>query len=511
MIRYIWISFCLSTLLISCQSSGNSSNEHDHEGHNHALEAEGHEEHAVESKTLFSEQTELFVEYPTLIVGETSDFTTHLTHLETYKPYTEGKLTVSLIKGEKGIRQTLKAPNRDGIFIPSLMPKEAGKFTLVFDVESKYGKEQFCINDVVVFKNHEEAEKESPMHTEDESSTSFLKEQAWKIDFATSEVKATPFQEVIKTTGTLTPSANMEIQLVAQSSGIIHFYSPDIVAGKDINKNEPIIYISGKGLSENNIETKYIEAKAELEKAKAEFERATNLRSDQIVSEKDFLLAKTNFEKAQVNFNSINASYSDKGLTITSPVTGYICEINVSEGQFVEKGSLLGKIDRKSKLFLKVDVYQKHLQKLSQIKSANFKLPYRDEVFNTNALNGKLIAFGKDIHPDDYTTPLYFEIDFTPGLYAGSFVEVFLLSETANKVLNIQKSAVLEDQGIKYVFVQTGGESYTKRFVTLGADNGTDVEIISGLKAGERVVSKGVYFIKLASLAGSLPAHSHEH
>lgn len=64
---------------------------------------------------------------------------------------------------------------------------------------------------------------------------------------------------------------------------------------------------------------------------------------------------------------------------------------------------------------------------------------------------------------------------------------------------------------MKYVFVQTGGESFVKRFITIGVDNGREVEILKGLRAGERVVSEGAYFVKLASLAGSLPAHSHEH
>ena len=93
----------------------------------------------------------------------------------------------------------------------------------------------------------------------------------------------------------------------------------------------------------------------------------------------------------------------------------------------------------------------------------------------------------------------------------GSYIDVYLKSESTRKVLSVSKSAILEDQSIFYVFVQTEGESYEKRFVTIGSDNGKEVEILSGLKAGERVVSKGVYFVKLASLAGALPAHGHEH
>ncbi|WP_372641765.1 efflux RND transporter periplasmic adaptor subunit, partial [Ancylomarina sp.] len=206
----------------------------------------------------------------------------------------------------------------------------------------------------------------------------------------------------------------------------------------------------------------------------------------------------------------ISKDYSKKGIKVASPATGYVCKVFVKEGEYVEKGQVIGIVDRNSSLILKADLYQKHLTQLSKIQSANFKLPYRDEIYNTDELGGKLIAYGRDIHQDDYTTPIFFEVNKIPELYMGSFVEVYLKSESTRKVLSISKAAVLEDQSIFFVFVQTEGESYEKRFVTIGSDNGKEVEILSGLKAGERVVSKGVYFVKLASLSGALPSgHNH--
>ena len=507
MTQYIWISFCLSTLLMACQPSGNSNT--GHEEHDHATEADAHEDHSTESLTLFNDETELFVEFPTLMLGHTTQFLAHLTNLKSYKPYSEGIFTVSLIKGKKGIRQTVKAPARNGIFTPSIMTKEAGVYTLVFDVESKYGKERFTANNIRVYKNHEEAEQAKTQEASE--GITFLKEQAWKIEFGSSEVILSPFQQIIKTTGSLIPAVNMEKQIVANSSGIVHFQSQDIVPGKAIKKKDAIFNLSGKGLSGTNISTQFTQAKTNLDQAKSAFERAKILHEDQIISEKEYLEAKSNFENANVNYKSINKDYNSNGFLITSPVTGFICDVYVSEGQYVEKGEVLAKVDQGSKLLLKADVYQKHLQQLKHIKSANFKLPYSEKVFNTEDLNGRLIAYGKDIHEDDYTTPLYFELDLTPDLYAGSFVEIYLKSERTANVLHIEKSAILEDQGLKYVFVQLSGESFEKRFVTIGLSNGQEVEITSGLKVDERVVSKGAYFVKLASMAGSIPAHSHQH
>jgi len=47
--------------------------------------------------------------------------------------------------------------------------------------------------------------------------------------------------------------------------------------------------------------------------------------------------------------------------------------------------------------------------------------------------------------------------------------------------------------------------------VTLGANNGSEVQILSGLKPGDEVVTRGAYQIKLSSASNAIPAHSHSH
>jgi cobalt-zinc-cadmium efflux system membrane fusion protein len=59
--------------------------------------------------------------------------------------------------------------------------------------------------------------------------------------------------------------------------------------------------------------------------------------------------------------------------------------------------------------------------------------------------------------------------------------------------------------------VQRGGETFERRTVTLGARSGDTVQIVEGVKAGERVVTKGAYLVRLASLSTSVPAHGHVH
>lgn len=55
--------------------------------------------------------TELFVEFPVLVVGQTSRFAAHFTEMDQHQAVKEGSVTVSLIKAGKGIRHTVEAPS----------------------------------------------------------------------------------------------------------------------------------------------------------------------------------------------------------------------------------------------------------------------------------------------------------------------------------------------------------------------------------------------------------------
>lgn len=114
----------LSLLLFSCQSTEDHGHPHDEEGdHPHASEGK-----ATVDFTVWTDQTELFVEFPALVVGETSRFAAHFTVLDGHQPVREGSVTVSLIKGDKGIRHKVESPASPGIFTPSLQPKETGEY-----------------------------------------------------------------------------------------------------------------------------------------------------------------------------------------------------------------------------------------------------------------------------------------------------------------------------------------------------------------------------------------------
>lgn len=78
------------------------------------LRGPGEEVPAI-SRTKLTDKTELFVEFPALVEGKTSKFAAHFTVLDKHRPVREGTVTVSLIKGDQGIRNTAEAPTAPNV------------------------------------------------------------------------------------------------------------------------------------------------------------------------------------------------------------------------------------------------------------------------------------------------------------------------------------------------------------------------------------------------------------
>ncbi|MFN0188201.1 MAG: efflux RND transporter periplasmic adaptor subunit [Bacteroidia bacterium] len=461
--------------------------------------------------TLYSEKSEIFVEFKPLVVGSTSKFAAHFTVLgENFLPLTEGTVTVSLIVNGNGIKQSASAPTVPGIYRLALTPKTAGTGKLIFDIVTKSFTDQIVIKNVKVYAD----EKTMLADQSEESANSditYLKEQAWKVEFANAPITKQPFSDIIKTNGQILSAPGDEMMVIAKASGIVLFSGNKTIIGSEVNAGTNLFTVTGADIAEGNIDAKYKGAKANYEKAKMDYERATELLKDKIVSQKDYQQTKLDFENAQTAFNAIAKNYSVRGQAVVANISGYVKNIFVTEGQFVEAGTPLATISKNKKLILQANVSQKYFNNLSTITSANFKTTESETVYSTTQLNGKIISFGRSATEHSPFIPVTFEIDNTKNLIPGSVAEVYLKSIPIPGALVIPVTSLVEEQGNFFVYVQTEGESFQKREVAIGASDGIKVQLISGVAEGERVVTKGAYQIKLSTASGTLPAHGHEH
>ena len=361
--------------------------------------------------------------------------------------------------------------------------------------------------------NHEGDEHNHDGHSHDEQAAGHSDEiilptaKAQAAGVKSNVVEPGIFHQVIKTSGQVMAAQGDESVAVATVAGVVSFHGK-VVEGMSVSKGTPLVVLSSKNMADGDPVQR---ARIAYETARKEYERMKALVKNKIVSDKDFAQAEQSYENARLSYEALSKNHSAIGQSITAPIAGYVKSILVKEGDYVTIGQPLVSVTQNRRLFLRAEVSEKYYPYLRTISSANFQTPYNNKVYELQALNGKLLSFGKTAGDNSFYVPVTFEFDNKGEVIPGSFVEVFLLSSPMENVISLPRTALTEEQGSYFVYLQLDEEGYKKQEVTVGADNGKNVQILSGVKAGDRVVTEGAYQVRLASASNAIPAHSHEH
>ncbi|WP_294500303.1 efflux RND transporter periplasmic adaptor subunit [uncultured Bacteroides sp.] len=362
-------------------------------------------------------------------------------------------------------------------------------------------------------KDHKHSEGDGHDHgaeaTEDSHTDEILfsKEQAQLVGLKTETVAPSSFYNSIKTSGQIQASQGDEAVIAATSNGIVSFTNPSITDGTAVKAGQSIVTISAKKLLEGDPSVK---ARIEYETAQKEFQRAESLVKDQIISAKDFEQARLRYETAKTVYQAQAGNMTAAGVSVTAPIAGYIKNRLVAQGEYVSVGQPIATVSQNRRLQLRAEVSENNFKILKSISSANFKPAYDNVVYKLSELNGRLLSFGKASTDQSFYIPVTFEFDNVGDIIPGAYTEVYLLSTLQENVISVPVSAITEEQGLNFVYLQTGAEEYKKQEVTLGQNNGERVQILSGLPRGAKVVTKGVYQVKLAATSSVMPeGHSH--
>jgi len=496
----------LVLILASCQ--GQEAEDHAHDASGGHMTAD--EEIPTVDQTVWTAKTELFVEFPALVVGKSSRFAAHATVLEKHQPVREGKMTVSLIKGDKGIRNTVDAPDSPGIFKPSLVPTEAGVYQLVFEIDTPTLKDRIVVDQVTVFASLADATAALGGEEADDGSITFLKEQAWKIDFQTTPAIQKEIFETIPTSGVWKVSPSDYETLIATTSGRVTFKSENLTEGSSVKKGQVLMAVSSSGLTSNNLRAEIQNAKIVLDQATAEFERKKKLFESKIVPKAELEQVEQKYLVAKSTYETLNSGYSTGGKQVSVPFDGYVKAIGVNNGAFVEQGASLVTITSHQTSLLEVQVSPLYARELQNLQDLYYR-PSTDKWSSLKGTGGSILSIGKEVESDKPLLSIYAEINDVVEMPEGSFTEVKLAVGQPRSAIVIPESALLEDYGTYAVIVELSGESFERRQVSIGRKNGLEVEILSGLAEGEMVVSIGAYQVKMASMSGQAPAHGHEH
>lgn len=502
----------LAIVFVGCHGRHQHSDQEGQEvshAHDEHTEAPEHEE-AKFQYTAYSPDFELFAEADPFVVGETANVLSHLSTLPSFMAVDSGSITIRLIAGGKNVSQTLDKPTGKGIYSFDLKAEAAGKGLLRYEITRDNRVYEVIVPDITVYNSSEEAQKAAGQQEaiSRTNTTVFTKEQSWKVAFSTAFPQREPFGQVIHTSAQVQALPGEEMIVGAGMNGMVTIHGTTALEGKEVSTGQVLFTISGSGMADNNSSVRYAEARNNLGKASADYERAKKLAVERIVSEKDLLEAKNRYDNANALFDNLKSNFNASGQKVKSPISGYVKQVFVSNGSYVESGQPIVTVSQNKTLTLQAEVQQKYASLLSSITSATIRRVDDDMTYSLEDVNGKVLSYGKAVNADNYLIPVTLQIDNTAGFVPGGFVEVYLKTLSSTQALTVPNTSLLEDQGNFFVYVQVTPELFEKREVKTGGTDGIRTEITRGVSAEERIVTRGAIFIKLAQATGTLDAHS---
>lgn len=474
------------------------------------------------SRTHHAAATELFVEFPALVQGEQAAFAAHITRLSDFSALSEGEVTVVLGGGdspEEAGRASVSA--NPGIYRPLLTPRHAGKRRLAFKVSAPGIDEVHEVGEVTVYAGAKDALADAGSPAAD-AGIRFTKEQQWKIPFGTAPVTARRVRESIGVNATLRPRPAGEAHIAAPGTGLLRAGPkafPQI--GMDVQAGQIVAYLlprMGGATDAAALQLAVQRARIETQHARHDRERIEGLFAIEAVPERRLREARAREEVARAELTAAErraATYAGAagGIALKSPIAGTVVAVNGSPGGAVTEGTTVVQVADLSRMWLEAKVPEGEITRVASPAGAYFRAGEADQFTMLEVgRNARLVASGGLVDRETRTVPVIFDFENRGRrLRAGMSVQAHIYTGRALTAPAVPVSALVDDGGQSVVYVQKAGESFERRVVQPGAREGEWVGITRGLSAGERIVTRGAYDVRLSAAAPATAGEGHVH
>ena len=475
--------------------------------------------------TRWTEQTELFMEFPPLRPGEQSRFTVHLTDLRTFKPVMEGDVQVVLDYGGDPT-ETFGAdtPSRPGIFGVDVVPGRQGTPAMTVSVRTPGIEDAHRLGPVSISDRSGDPTT-SPDTGIASNGISFLKEQQWAMDFATTTVATESIRESLLVPATIEARSGGRIAVTAPVAGRLLPSARLPVLGESVEDGQElgaIVPLWGGSLDRSALQLAVDQATVVLETARRERRRAERLlevgavpeRRVQDARSRESLASAQNeattkqMEYYEVRRRDAHHLEAHTAFAVRSHLTGVVTAVFVKDGVHVEEGEVLLEVAATDTVHVSGAIPESRSAVLGKLKGAEIQLPGVDSTIRV----GRLVTAGQLVDPATRTLKATYAVDNRHRRLAiGQSVLLRLFTSVPVEAPTVPKSAVVSQGGLSFVYVQTAGETFEERQVILGSREGEQVQVQSGLRQGERIVTRGAYLVRLASMSTQEPSHGHVH
>ncbi len=476
-------------------------------------------------ETRWTTRSELFVEYPPLVEGQTSRFAIHFTDLGSFEPVRAGRAVVHLRGGQNDAQEfSVEAPGRPGIFGVDVTPARAGRFRLELVLDAPGLVDRHELGEVTVL---DASDVVAPAATQDPANVAipFLKEQQWALDFATASAERRQIGESLDLPAEVEPRTGGQVDVTTPVAGRLTEDLPPRAVGSAVSRGDTLAEVvphSGHGEDRPALELAVAEARDAQELARAERARVDRLVEVGALPARRQLevrlaeqTAEARVRAAAAHLSQLDATRMGKGeagrdirFVLRAPMSGVVAASDATPGASVDEGTRLFRLVAIDRVHIVGSLPEAALSRVDELVGAELEVPGRA---GSIALN-RLVAVGRVLDPAARTVPIIYELaDPDRRLAIGQAVTLRVFVSATTDAVTVPDSAIVDDGGQPVVFVQVGGEDFERRGVALGNRESGLVQITGDVTPGERVVVRGASFIRLAALSPQAPAHGHSH
>jgi len=293
-----------------------------------------------------------------------------------------------------------------------------------------------------------------------------------------------------------------EVGSVVASRAVRILASP----GESVRRGQPLVELQSLELGRARAD--YLSARARAELARASVARKREL-AGRVVPLREVQEAEANARAAEAELQAASAFLralglsegdlrskggSDARLVLRSPISGTVIERNVVAGQMTDPSKPLFRVGDLSRLWLTVHAFERDAVRVRTGSIARVTFPALPE----RVFTGSLTLVGRQVDVVSRTIPVRIEIENTagvlrPGMSAAAWVR---LGDAGGTVVAVPAACLQRMEDEWRVFIPKSAETFEMRSVGRGRDLGGEVEIVSGLRLGERVVVDGAFLLK---------------
>jgi len=308
--------------------------------------------------------------------------------------------------------------------------------------------------------------------------------------------------------------------IVPRVSGVVHRVF--VSEGDRVNAGDVIAIIESRELAKSTAE--YIARHKRLMLMVDLMKREEDLKQKNISRLRDFLEVKTRHGEAEIEFRKAQHNLLALGLgektiakllhletdsisafKLIAPLSGIVTHRHVVRGEYVSTERQLFVISNMKNVWVDITIYPRDLGAVK----AGQEIRIKNGAGNAG-ITSRISFVSAGLKTDTRTAIARAIVANKDGqLYPGMYLQAHIYSGPGARSITVPESAIQKHEGKTVVFVANGNEFSTRQIV-LGKTEGGRASVLSGLKAGERIVSKGGFVLR-AQLAKSSFGDGHNH